>query len=86
MLAVGVLEREPDISDDDLLDVLSWNLWLHRLSEHHQGRARGGQGDAKEGNDLLRSILRRGEGAARQGELARRSFDAGRFAPPQGEG
>ena len=26
MLAVGVLEREPDISDDDLLDVLSSNL------------------------------------------------------------
>ena len=26
MLAVGVLEREPDTSDDDLLDVLSSNL------------------------------------------------------------
>lgn len=26
MLAVGVLEREPDITDDDLLDVLSSNL------------------------------------------------------------
>ena len=26
MLAVGVLEREPDISDDDLLDVLAANL------------------------------------------------------------
>jgi aerobic carbon-monoxide dehydrogenase small subunit len=26
MLAVGVLEREPDISDDDLLDALSSNL------------------------------------------------------------
>jgi aerobic carbon-monoxide dehydrogenase small subunit len=26
MLAVGVLEREPDIGDDDLLDVLSSNL------------------------------------------------------------
>ena len=26
MLAVGVLEREPDIRDDDLLDVLSSNL------------------------------------------------------------
>lgn len=26
MLAVGVLEREPDINDDDLLDVLSSNL------------------------------------------------------------
>jgi carbon-monoxide dehydrogenase small subunit len=26
MLAVGVLEREPDISDDDLIDVLSSNL------------------------------------------------------------
>ena len=26
MLTVGVLEREPDISDDDLLDVLSSNL------------------------------------------------------------
>jgi carbon-monoxide dehydrogenase small subunit len=26
MLAVGVLEREPDISDDDLMDVLSSNL------------------------------------------------------------
>ena len=26
MLAAGVLEREPDISDDDLLDVLSSNL------------------------------------------------------------
>jgi carbon-monoxide dehydrogenase small subunit len=26
MLAVGVLEREPDVSDDDLLDVLSSNL------------------------------------------------------------
>ena len=26
MLAVGVLEREPDISDDDVLDVLSSNL------------------------------------------------------------
>jgi carbon-monoxide dehydrogenase small subunit len=26
MLAVGVLEREPNISDDDLLDVLSSNL------------------------------------------------------------
>jgi len=26
MLAVGVLERDPDISDDDLLDVLSSNL------------------------------------------------------------
>ena len=26
MLVVGVLEREPDISDDDLLDVLSSNL------------------------------------------------------------
>ena len=26
MLAVGVLEREPDMSDDDLLDVLSSNL------------------------------------------------------------
>jgi carbon-monoxide dehydrogenase small subunit len=26
MLAVGVLEREPDISDDDLLDMLSSNL------------------------------------------------------------
>jgi carbon-monoxide dehydrogenase small subunit len=26
MLAVGVLEREPNISDDDLLDVLASNL------------------------------------------------------------
>ena len=26
MLAAGVLKREPDISDDDLLDVLSSNL------------------------------------------------------------
>ena len=26
MLAIGVLEREPDMSDDDLLDVLSSNL------------------------------------------------------------
>ena len=26
MLAVGVLEREPDISDDDLMDVLASNL------------------------------------------------------------
>jgi carbon-monoxide dehydrogenase small subunit len=26
MLATGVLEREPDISDEDLLDVLSSNL------------------------------------------------------------
>jgi carbon-monoxide dehydrogenase small subunit len=26
MLAVGILEREPDISDDDLLDVLASNL------------------------------------------------------------
>jgi carbon-monoxide dehydrogenase small subunit len=26
MLAVGVLEREPDISDHDLVDVLSSNL------------------------------------------------------------
>ena len=26
MLAIGVLEREPDISDEDLLDVLSSNL------------------------------------------------------------
>lgn len=26
MLAVGVLEREPDISDDDLIDMLSSNL------------------------------------------------------------
>jgi len=26
MLAVGVLEREPDISDDDLIDVLASNL------------------------------------------------------------
>jgi carbon-monoxide dehydrogenase small subunit len=26
MLAVGVLEREPDINDDDLIDVLSSNL------------------------------------------------------------
>ncbi len=26
MLATGVLEREPDISDDDLVDVLSSNL------------------------------------------------------------
>jgi carbon-monoxide dehydrogenase small subunit len=26
MLAVGVIEREPDISDDDLVDVLSSNL------------------------------------------------------------
>jgi aerobic carbon-monoxide dehydrogenase small subunit len=26
MLAAGVLEREPDISDEDLLDVLSSNL------------------------------------------------------------
>jgi carbon-monoxide dehydrogenase small subunit len=26
MLAVGVLEREPDIGDDELLDVLSSNL------------------------------------------------------------
>ena len=26
MLAVGVLEREPDISDEDLLDILSSNL------------------------------------------------------------
>jgi carbon-monoxide dehydrogenase small subunit len=26
MLATGVLEREPDISDEDMLDVLSSNL------------------------------------------------------------
>jgi carbon-monoxide dehydrogenase small subunit len=26
MLATGVLEREPDISDDDLIDVLASNL------------------------------------------------------------
>jgi carbon-monoxide dehydrogenase small subunit len=26
MLAVGVLERDPDISDEDLVDVLSSNL------------------------------------------------------------
>jgi carbon-monoxide dehydrogenase small subunit len=37
MLAVGVLEREPDISDDDLLDVLASN----------QGGARGGDRDAQ---------------------------------------
>ena len=49
MLAVGVLEREPNISDDDLLDVLSSNLVpLHRLPEHHQGGARGREGDARQ--------------------------------------
>ena len=48
MLAVGVLEREPDISDDDLLDVLVVQpLPLHRLPEHHQGGARGSERDAK---------------------------------------
>ena len=48
MLAVGVLEREPDISDDDLLDVLVvQSVPLHRLPEHHQGRARGGERDAR---------------------------------------
>jgi hypothetical protein len=40
MLAVGVLEREPDISDGDLLDCpVVQSLPLHRLSEHHQGRS-----------------------------------------------
>ena len=48
MLAVGVLEREPDISDEDLFDVLVvQSVPLHRLSEHRQGRARGGERDAR---------------------------------------
>ncbi len=39
MLAVGVLEREPDISDDDLhRRAVVEPVPLHRLSEHHQGR------------------------------------------------
>ena len=48
MLAVGVLEREPDIGDDELRRrAVGQSLPLHRLSEHHQGRARRGKRDAK---------------------------------------
>ena len=49
MLAVGVLEREPDISDDgSARRAVVQSVPLHRLPEHHQGRARGGEGDARE--------------------------------------
>ena len=42
MLVTGVLEREPDISDEDLRRrALVQSVPLHRLSEHRQGGARG---------------------------------------------
>ena len=63
MLAVGVLEREPDISDADLARrAVVEPLPLHRLSEHHQGGARGGEGDARKmtapGKFIGRSVPR----------------------------
>ena len=48
MLAVGVLEREPDISDADLhRRAVVEPVPLHRLPEHRQGRARRGRRDAE---------------------------------------
>ena len=48
MLAVGVLEREPDISDDDLLDVLSSNLCRCTGYQNIIKAVRaGGEGDAR---------------------------------------
>ena len=42
MLITGVLEREPDISDDELTRrAVVESLPLHRLSEHRQSCARG---------------------------------------------
>ena len=49
MLAVGVLEREPDIQRRrSARRAVVEPVPLHRLSEHHQGRARGGRRDARE--------------------------------------
>ena len=47
MLAVGVLEREPDQRRRLARRAVVQPLPLHRLPEHHQGRARGGQRDAE---------------------------------------
>ena len=42
MLVTGVLEREPDISDEELRRrALVQPVPLHRLSEHRQGGTRG---------------------------------------------
>ena len=62
MLAVGVLEREPNISDEDLARrALIQSLPLHRLPEHHQGGARGRGRDA--GN--WHAVATRGERSER---------------------
>ena len=83
MLAVGVLEREPDISDDDLhRRAVVEPVPLHRLPEHHQGGARGGQRDARREREHAASEIRRPLGAAagrspaadRPGPLRRRYF------------
>ena len=63
MLAVGVLEREPEHQRRRLARrAVVQSLPLHRLPEHHQGRARGGEGDARKmtapGKFIGRSVLR----------------------------
>ena len=47
MLMTGVLEREPDISDEELdRRALVQSVPLHRLSEHRESRSRGGRRNA----------------------------------------
>ena len=77
MLAVGVLEREPDISDDDLLDVLSSNLcrctgYQNIIKAVRAARrmrdARGNRTERRRNRNIVgRSVLRIGRRAAADG-------------------
>ena len=66
MLAVNALETNPDITDDEILDVLVFqSLPLHRLSEHHQGGAQHRPRDARRARERSERV----RGASLQARL-----------------
>jgi aerobic-type carbon monoxide dehydrogenase small subunit (CoxS/CutS family) len=65
MLTVNALETNPDLTDDDILDLLSSNL-CHRQPEQRQGRAQHGRRHASAGRALI-------SGPASPGTIAKQS-------------
>ena len=82
MLAIGVLEREPDIADDELRrDAVVQSVPLHRLPEHRRGGARGDRGIARRSRHEHRARRIRGASSRPLGAAA-----GGSAAASPGEG